>query len=357
MHLHVVALPHTMTTAQFYSCAYTQKVIKFCRMMMRLEYEVTLYAGAYNEAPCDEHVPCVSEAVRSAAVGDKHYVEASFDAQLPHWRAFNATAAAEIAIRSTNPKNELLCLIGGVAQKPIADMLPQLTAVEFGIGYAGSFARNRVWESAAWMHTCIGAQSGNNAHAIDGRAFDAVIPNAIDMADFPFSDTKDDYFLYIGRLVDRKGYDTAIEVCRRLGKRLILAGPGDKPEWGEWVGEVAPKERGELMSKAKAVFVPTRYIEPFGGVAVEAMACGTPVITTDWGAFRETVIEGKTGWRCSVLSQFMIAARHAWESPNIHYAGIRDHAIQHYSLEAVAPQYHRYFERLSTLWGDGWYTV
>lgn len=348
MRFHVVSLPHTQTTKAFSVCAYTEKVRKFCRMMKERGHTVYLYAGEHNEAPCDELITCITEAERAAAVGDKPYVEASFDWNLPHWRNFNERAASRIRQRAE--PHDFLCLIAGFAQKPIADALPEMMAVEFGIGYGGSFAKYRVFESYAWMHTCYGSKAPN-PHDLNGNFFDTVIPNYFEPELFPFSVEKDDYYLFIGRLVDRKGFAIASEVCEHLGERLLIAGHGTPPKYGEHVGVVGPVLRGQLMSRAKAVFVPTMYIEPFGGVAVEAMLCGTPVITTDFGAFTETVQHGATGFRCSTFADFCEAARNV-ENLNPYYIS---HYALRFSLEKIAPRYEAYFARLSTLWNKGWY--
>jgi glycosyltransferase involved in cell wall biosynthesis len=105
-----------------------------------------------------------------------------------------------------------------------------------------------------------------------------------------------------------------------------------------------PKVRAHLMAGAKAVFVPTLYVEPFGNVHVEAMVCGTPVITTDWGVFSETVQHGVTGFRCRTHDEFLAAARRA---PQLDRKGIRDYAISRFSLETVGQLYEAYFERLN----------
>jgi hypothetical protein len=345
---HVICLPHTSVTPAFTACAFTERTRKFCGMMHGLGHEVFLYAGPENEAACTEHIPCISEAERAAAVGDRHFVEASFDVTAPHWQAFNTCAIEEIG-RRIQPR-DFVCIIGGLCHKPILDAFPAHIGVEFSIGYGGNFAPFRVWESYAWMHTCYGAQAGN-PNAADGRWFDAVIPGSFDPDDFPFRSKKDDYHLFIGRLTERKGYQIAADVCQRLGKRLIVAGQGEPPAYGEYVGVVGPEERGHLMAGAQAVWVPTVYVEPLGNVAIEAQMCGTPVITTDWGAFVETVAHGVTGFRCHTLAEFMDAARHVGE---LDAAAIRERAVRLYSTDVIAAQYQRYFERLETLWGDGW---
>jgi glycosyltransferase involved in cell wall biosynthesis len=350
MRFHVAALPHTCVTTEYLSCAYTAKVLNFCRMMKDRGHKVFLYGGEQNEALCDEHIVCVSEADRAAHVGDGHFTSASFDYTLPFWRNANAKMAEEIKKRAQH--KDFLCIIGGYAQKPIADALPNMMAVEFGVGYGGSFSQYRVFESYAWMHLCYGSAKGGDPHGVDGNWWDTVIPGYLDPEMFPFSAEKDDYYLFIGRLVDRKGYRIAADVCFDLGKRLVVAGQGTPPLGTEYVGVVDPVTRGKLMSRAKAVFVPTIYIEPFGNVNIEAQACGTPVITTDWGAFTETVAHGETGFRCRTFGEFKRAAE-AVERLDPH--AIRERAVNKYSLKVIGKQYEDYFARLLHMWEDGWY--
>lgn len=349
MRFHLVSLPHTHTTDAFSACAFTEKVRKFAIMMTNLGHEVFLYAGAQNEAPCTEHVICISEEDRRKAVGDQHYCMASFDAGLPHWRTFNGNAIREIGRRIR--QQDFICVIGGYSHKAIADAFPLHMTVEFGIGYPGTFAKYRVFESYAWMHTVYGAQARDPA-AADGHFFDDVIPGYFEVERFPFSTEKDDYFFFIGRLIERKGYSIAVETCKRIGARLLIAGQGTPPAYGEYLGVIGPEERGRIMSRARAVFVPTTYIEPFGNVAVEAQGCGTPVISTDWGAMTETVEHGKTGFRCRMLSEFVEAATNVGE---LDCRYIRERAQRLYSLEAIGERYDRYFRRLLTLWDRGWY--
>lgn len=352
MRFHVVSLPHTQTLrGPFSACAYTQKVIKFCDMMRNQGHTVFLYAGAHNDAPCYELVTCISEVQRKASLEGRHYTTGAFDSRLPHWRNFNSNAIH--GIRERAQPHDFICLIGGTAQEPIADAFPAMMSVEFGIGYSGTFAKYRVWESYAWMHACYGAAAGA-AVDMDGHWFDAVIPNAVDPVDFPYSPVpaQDEYYLFMGRLVDRKGFGTAVETCQELGARLVLAGPGEPPPGAEYVGVVSGKDRACLVGGALATFVPSRYIEPFGGVAVESMMAGTPVITTDWGAFPETVRQGVTGYRCRSHAEFVAAAKAA---PSLDRYLIHQYAKHNYSTDTIGRKYVEYFTRLGTMWGAGYY--
>ena len=320
-------------------------------MMKNMGHYVTLYSGDQNQAPCDEHVQCYTEKDRLEAVGPFHYTMASFDSSKPHWVRFNNKVIKELAPRLE--QQDFICIIGGYSNKPIADAYPSHMTVEFGIGYPGTFAKYRVFESYAWMHTVYGAEA-RLASAADGRFFDAVIPAYIEQELFPFVEEPDDYYLFMGRLTERKGYQIAADVCKHMGVELLIAGQGKPPSYGTYVGVVGAQRRAELFGHAIASFAPTIYVEPFGTVVIESQMCGTPALTTDWGAFTETVVNGLSGYRCRTLKDFIEAAGKAKE---LDRKKIREYAESRYSLEVVQLQYDAYFKKLLTLWEDGWYAI
>lgn len=359
MRFHIVNLPNTQTTKYYQPCAYTQKNRRFATMMTRLGHEVFLYGGEENDAECTEFVTIVTKQEQAEWFGGidlyAEPINLTWDVHAPHWLTSNERAITEIAQRKQD--KDFIGVLGGCCQKPIADTFPELMTVEFGIGYSGVFANYRVFESYAWMHSVYGSQSSvPGVMSTRGRFYDAVIPNYYEVEDFPFSAEKDDYFLYVGRLVEAKGIQIAIDTCRRLGVKLVVAGAGTVPESAvvEYVGVVDHVRRGELMSRARGVFVPSLYLEPFGGVHAEAMLCGTPVITTDWGVFTETVQQGVHGFRCRDLREFCDAVDGV---DKLDYQHIRDYAISKFSTDVVGPQYEAYFERLNSLWGEGWYAA
>jgi len=351
MRFHLVGLPHAQVTTEFPACAFIGKLRKFCQMMMARGHEVFLYAGEVTDAPCTELIACFTEADRLEHVAGRHYTAAPWNSELPAWQRLNHAAATEIRRRAQ--PDDFVCVTAGLSHKPIADALPDMTVVESGIGYNRTFAPYRVFESYAWMHMVYGAESGGDPFSVRGQWMDAVIPNAVDMAEFPTRDDGEGYYLFIGRVVERKGYRIAVDVCAELGERLVVAGPGRPPAGVRHVGLVGPKVRAHLMAGARAVFVPTLYVEPFGNVHVEAMACGTPVITTDWGVFTETVQQGITGFRCRTFDEFVDAARRA---PSLDRAFIRDYTRNRFGLESVGAMYEEYFGRIDRQRRDngGW---
>ena len=355
MIFHVVALPHTQVNGSFPACAFNEKVRKFCIMLHELGgHELYLYAGDRSSAPCTEAIACITEAERVACLDGRHYTEASFDNRDPHWVKFNDTVVAEMAKR-IGPR-DFICVIGGLAHKPVADAFPNHMVVEFGIGYPGTFAPYRVFESYAWMHSIYAVLgfSPDLTTQPDGRFFDDVIPSYFEAEKFPWSEETEDYYLFIARLNARKGLEIAQETCQKMRARLIVAGPGDFYGYGEYVGVIDHEIRGQLMSKAVALFSPTIYIEPFGSVHVEANLCGTPVITTDWGVYTETVTNGFNGYRCRMAREFTDAAKLCRD---LDRAAIRSDAQSKYSLEVIAQRYESYFNRLQTLWDKGFYSI
>lgn len=367
---HVVSLPHTQTTKEYSHCAYTEKVRKFCNMMKSLGHTVYLYASEENEANCDELITIASKEDQLKWFGDhdhtKKFFNITWDATDKHWLVTNQRAVMEIKKRAD--QKDFVCLIGGTCQKDIADGLPDMMSVEFGIGYSGTFSKYRVFESYAWIHYVYGKQGTN------GNFFDCVIPNYWEVEDFPMAHSleREDYFLFVGRMIKNKGPLIAVETTEAIGAQLLMAGQGVNKQFEDkagithvladevrlggsqlsHIGTVGPEKRGELMSRAKAVFVPTTYVEPFGGVNVEAQLCGTPVITTDWGAFTETVIDHVTGYRVRTLGEAIWAAENV---DKLDRKQIRHIAQANYGTERVKFLYQAYFEQLSLLWDKGWY--
>jgi glycosyltransferase involved in cell wall biosynthesis len=368
MRFHVVGLPHTQTHSRHSACAFTTKVLHFCQMMTSLGHEVFHYGAEGSQVECTEDVSVLSAPEQEAWFG-KFDPDALYDVdwsgQASYWRLLNERAAAEINKRKQ--PGDFVCIIMGTMNLPLVKAVgDDVLVVEYGIGYNGTFANYRVFESYAHMHKVLGVQGGYDPN---GKFYDVVIPNYLNPADYPFRAERGDYYLYIGRLVKRKGINIAVETCKRLGVKLKIAGQGcikvednrivctDGEVYEgdnlEYVGAVTGAKRAQLYGQAIATFVPTLYVEPFGTVAVESQMAGTPAITTDWGAFPETVEHGKTGFRCRTLDHFLFAARNA---PTLDRGYIHRRAVANYSMDRIRWRYQEYFQMLSDLWGQGWYT-
>jgi glycosyltransferase involved in cell wall biosynthesis len=363
---HLLSLPHTSTTKEFSLCAYTTKIRRFADMMTSLGHEVFLYAGPENEAEVTEHIVVASEEDQLAWFGDcdwrKTFFNITWDPNDIHWKETNHRSIEEIKKR-IQPRDFIL-IAAGVTQKEVADAFPENLSVEPFIGYTGTFSRYRVFESVPHQHYVYGLQQDDNGHF-----FDSVIPNYFDPDEFPVKLEKGDYFLFIGRLIQRKGPEIAVEVTRRIGAKLIMAGQGVAEQTpgrivaedgmvyeGEHIshiGSVGPIERAELMGGARATFVPTTYLEPFGGVSIESLMCGTPVIAPDFGVFPTTIEHGVDGFRFSTIGEATWAAENV---ENLDYSKIAERAMSRFSTDRVKWQFQAYFEQLFTLWNEGFYS-
>src|ERR1017187_2742767 len=304
-HLHVVDVP---VRKDYHYRAFHHRVISFARMMRD--------AGADVD-------------VQSSLLIDIH----------PQWTQESFRSHNEVVIRSLTTRispRDVICVIGGDHQQSIAEAFPENQTVEFAIGYPGTFRPYRVFASYAWMHTVSGRQQHEGV--THGHFYDEVIPHWYDPEQFPLG-PGGDYLLYFGRDAADKGLEVVRNVARRMRMPLVKAGGGD----------VDDAERARLMGGARAVLMPTLYVEPFGNVAVEAQLCGTPAITTDWGGFTETV---EPEFRCRTLAEFCTAVDRA---ASVDRSAVRQRAIDLYSTDVIRPQYERYFSRLEALWGEGWY--
>lgn len=333
--------------------------------MKSLGHTVYLYASEDNEAECDELITIASKEDQIRWFGEndfrKNFFNITWDRNESHWTETNAHAIKGIKER-LQPR-DFICVIAGNCQQQIADAFPKTMTVEFGIGYSGVFSKYRVFESYAWMHYIYGNLNDDNGHF-----YDAVIPNYFEPENFPFSEEKDDYFLFLGRLIKRKGPEIAAEVTKRLGTKLILAGQGvreikDNKIIGdniilegdhlEHVGHADVLRRGQLLSRAKGVFMGTTYLEPFGGVSIESLLCGTPVISTDFGVFPENIQHGVHGYRFRTIGEAIWAAKNV---DKLNSKKIHKYAVNNFGVNRVKYLYQSYFEQLLTLWGDGFYS-
>jgi glycosyltransferase involved in cell wall biosynthesis len=346
MRFHILGVPHTITSKEYVACAFTQKVLKFCKMMTDLGHEVIHYGHEHSEVQCTEHVTVVPDDIYRMNYGNADPSKVyKFDnhkdlAYLVFWE----NACREIDIRK-QPGDFLLPFFGVGVQK-VCDVHSDMIVVEPGIGYVnGMFAKYKVFESYAIYHAYCGMEGVKYGNQ---KWYETVIPNYFDKDDFTYKEDKDDYILYLGRVVTPKGIDLAAAVTKQAGKKLIIAGqmddedPFDVPDHCEYVGLADNEKRRELLSNAKALILPSLYVEPFGGVQIEALLSGTPTITTDWGAFVENNHNGITGFRCRTPSDFRFALKHIDE---INPSTCRQVGLG-FTLEPIGKRYVKYFTEL-----------
>ncbi len=186
----------------------------------------------------------------------------------------------------------------------------------------------------------------------------AVIHHAIDAAACPFGQGDGGYVLFLGRMSPDKGAHRAITVARAAGKRILLAAKMWEPEerryfaeevaplLGEdatYLGEVGGQAKLDLLAGAEALINPIRWPEPFGLVMIEALACGTPVLSFREGAAPEIVEDGITGFLCT--DEVDMAARLA-HIGDLDRAACRAAAMNRFSIPRFVDDHVRLYRRV-----------
>lgn len=319
-------------------------------------HKVFHYGHPDSDIHCTENIPVIANKDLEIAYGSYDWRKEFFKHDINDHAHVTFAANAIKEIEKRKQPHDFLLPFWGAGVRRVTDHHNDMICVEPGIGYpTPPICRWRVFESYAIYHAYCGMK---NVAQCNQDWYDTVIPNYFDPDDFEFSNEKDDYFLYLGRVYTGKGVHIAIEVCEAMGKKLIIAGQTDGtikfPSNVEYVGYADVETRKKLMSRAKASFLPTQYVEPFGGVAIENLFSGTPIITTDWGAFTEYNTSGVTGYRCKTFKDFCDAVKNIDEIRPINCFKV----AQNYTLENIAPRYEKYFQDVLNVYTNkGWYQL
>jgi glycosyltransferase involved in cell wall biosynthesis len=186
---------------------------------------------------------------------------------------------------------------------------PLLTTVH---GFSSPFVLGAYYAGAPRSFFC----SISDADRDPGLDYLATAYNGIDPSKFTFVEKPGDYLVFLGRFHPEKGTHLAIELARRAGVRLRLAGiPHDEEYFRseiaphidgdrvQFLGHVERAARNELLGNALALVHMTTRPERFGLTMIEAMACGTPVLGARMGSIPEIVVDGETGFLCESIDE------------------------------------------------------
>lgn len=184
------------------------------------------------------------------------------------------------------------------------------------------------------------------------------VPNGIDLARYTFRSRPGRYLAFLGRITPDKGIEDAITVARRAGVPLRVAAKVDPVDQAyyeqrvrplltqpgvEFIGEIGDAEKDAFLGEALALLFPIQWPEPFGLVMAEAMATGTPVIATPFGAVREVVEDGVTGLVRTTVDG-LVQAVHAVTA--IDRAACRQRVVRRFSGAQMARSYVALYEQL-----------
>ncbi len=199
----------------------------------------------------------------------------------------------------------------------------------------------------------LGLRASSNWH---------VVPNFAPVRQYDFSPhvADDAPLVFLSRLEAIKGCHIAIEIAKRSGRRLLIA--GNRVEQGsgqgyfareiephlgkdgiEYIGAVNDEQKNRLLGQAAAMIVPIQWDEPFGIVFAESLACGTPVIATPRGAVPEIIEHGTHGFHIKDVDDGVAAVA---KLASIDRALCRERALQRFASDVIAREYVRLYHAL-----------
>ena len=189
----------------------------------------------------------------------------------------------------------------------------------------------------------------SDADRAPGLRYAATIHHGIPLDDFPFDPRGSDDLLFFGRMHPDKGAAEAVEVARRTGRRLVMAGivqdegyfrrtvePYVDGERVVYDGPLGGEARMRALGHARCLLHLIGFDEPFGLSVVEAMACGTPVIAFDRGSMPELIEDGVTGFLVRTVEEAVAAVARVGE---LDRAACRARVAARFSVDRMADAY------------------
>lgn len=184
----------------------------------------------------------------------------------------------------------------------------------------------------------------------------ATVHHGIDLATLPYRERPGDGLVAFGRVHPDKGTATAIEIARRVGRKLVICGivqdeayfraeiePHLDSDRVAFLGSVDPQRRADVLGAAAALLHPIAFNEPFGLSVVEAMACGTPVVAYARGSMSEVVDEGVTGYLARDVDSAVLAVN---DAVRLDRAAVRDRAARRFSVDRMVEDYLRVYQQV-----------
>ena len=307
-------------------------------------HQVTLFASGDSAVPC-ELVPTAPSALRPLGQDDDWdgWTQFTMNEVLQRSRTFDIIHShldwAGVLL-SNATRTPTVCTFHGRLDRPFAaDLLAQAKPGLVAI------SRNQ-----ASMHPEI--------------PWAGVVHHGLTFDETPFNADRDDSLVFVGRICEEKGIVDAIEVARLTGRRLRIVAkigptaseqayaeeifkPALKRADTEFLGELTGRERDQVVSGSHALLMPGAWPEPFGLTAIEAMACGTPVIARRVGALPELVRHGVDGFLGDDTMQMAFLVDRVLE---LDRAAIRRHARNRFSAQRMVDDYQAIYSKL--LHGD-----
>ena len=321
-----------------------RRVYLLTEELVRRGHQVTLFASADSVTSATLRAVCQINLIESMEKGDAY----AYD--------YYANANLAEALRDASSFDVINCHLG-------SPWIPLGTASRTPVLHTLNTALtvDDIWMLAHYPEVPVSALSHSQIATVPlpRREKIAVVYNGCDFDAFEALETPGKYLAFLGRMGPLKNPYGAIRIAQEVGIPIVLAGhPQDRTEveyFNEqimplidgknvnYIGLVNHAQKNELLKHAAALLFPIQWVEPFGNVMIEAMACGTPVLACNYGSVGEVIDPGKTGFYAdsvealpALIPQILSLDRQL----------VRQHARQRFSHKNMTDGYLRQYDRL-----------
>lgn len=320
----------------------TERVVfELTAELVRRGHDVTVFASGDSEVPC-RLVPTVEAALRPSGFGEdpSPYFLETLAAVFAHGREFDVVHSH-------------------------LDWWSLALARALAVPVASTF-HGRL--DVPWSRRLLAGRPGGLVAISRSQASVhpdvdwTIIHNGLALAGMPTAASPTDAFCFVGRVAASKGILEAIEIAKLAGRPLRIAAKiGTTPDQQayyedvfrpalatagadvEFLGELDDGDRDRLLAESFAALMPGAWPEPFGLVAIEALACGTPILARRVGALPEIIRDGIDGF---FGDDPMHLAFLADGVPRLDRRAIRERVIERFSAARMADRYEELFGRL-----------
>jgi glycosyltransferase involved in cell wall biosynthesis len=310
-------------------------VFELVRELDRRGHEVTTFASGDSEVP-GRHVVTVDEALRPGGFrGDPSpYFYLTIDAVLDRAREFDLIHShlewASLLLARVSPVPVVSTFHGRLdlpwADASLASQPPGLVAI-----------------------------SASQASTHPDVPWAGIVHNGLTLDDAPFDRRRGDGLCFVGRVAAEKGIIEAMDIARASGRTLRIAAktsqlPVEREYFEsvfrpaleaagsavEFLGELEGAERDVLFAESYASLMPGSWPEPFGLVAIEALACGTPILARRVGGLPEIIRDGVDGFFADDVDQFVFLLDRV---ADLDRAAIRASVLERFSVDRMTDEY------------------
>jgi glycosyltransferase involved in cell wall biosynthesis len=309
--------------------------------LARRGHHVTLIGPADSKVDC-ELIPTIDQALWSSGMsGDPTpYIEVTIERAWSVAHLFDVIHShldtLSFSFARHSPVPVLHTLHGRLDMPGVPELLDEFREIPL---VAISESQRRWWPKNNWV---------------------AMVHHGLPLEDAPFSDGVGDYLAFVGRIAPEKGVEAAVELARTVGIPLRMAAKvheeSEKRLFAEVVapaidegvvifeGELATGERDELLAGALATVLLGAWPEPFGLVAIESMATGTPVIARRAGALPEIVDHGVTGFLVDDVHEGRFAVKGV---ATLDRATVRRTVLERFSVDRMVDEYEAVYQQIA----------